>query len=172
MRKMHLVVWVIASIASIILMMKLRQLDSVLKSPDTPLGIVGYEFAWTRERAESMLRAWRGLGVLESARESLLVDFVFLLAYPISLGLGCRLLARRSAGMFDHVGVTLSYAVLVCMPLDAVENLALLRMLESGASDSMARVAAVSATIKFGLVLVAIVYLIVGLLRNALIRAR
>lgn len=121
---MHLVVWVIASIASIILMVKLRQLDSVLKSPDTPLGIVGYEFAWTRERAASMLRAWQGLGVLESARKSLLVDFAFLLACPISLGLGCRLLA------------------------------------------------AVSATIKFGLVLVAILYLIVALLRNALIRAR
>ena len=149
-------------------MVKLRHIDAFLKSPNTPAGIVGFELAFSRERAASMLHAWTVNGALASARESLRLDFAFLLAYPVSLGLGCRILARRNAGWFDRVGQQFSYAVFACIPLDATENLALLRMLDAGASSGMARIAGIAATIKFALVLGAVVFLIAAQLRGAL----
>ncbi len=149
-------------------MVKLRHIDGFLKSPSTPAGIVGFELAFTRERAAAMLHAWTENGALASARESLHLDFAFLALYPVSLGLGCRMLARRNAGWFDRVGQQLSYAVFACIPLDATENLALLRMLDVGASSSSTRIAGIAATIKFALVFGAVVFLIAAQLRGAL----
>ncbi len=149
-------------------MVKLQHIDGFLKSPITPAGIVGFELAFTRERAAFMLHAWTANGVLASARESLRLDFAFLLAYPVSLGLGCRILTRRNASWFDRVGRQLSNAVFACIPLDAIENVALLRMLDSGASSGMTRLVGIVATIKFALVLSAVVFLIAAQLRGAL----
>jgi hypothetical protein len=169
---MMMVAWAIASVASIVLMLRLRQMDMLLWSPETPRGIVGFELAATRERATLMLQAWRGLGVVELVRDSLRLDFGFLLVYPVSLGLACRILSRRMAGVYDRVGARLSFAVLACTPLDAVENLSLLRMLERGASETMARLAAVSAVLKFVLVLAAVVFVLGALVRAASHRMR
>ncbi len=162
---MLLVAWAITSVASIVLLLRLRQIDALLWSPETPRGIVGFELAATRDRATLMLQAWRGLGVVELVRNSLRLDFGFLLVYPLSLGLACRIVSRRMAGVYDRVGAQLSYAVLACAPLDAVENLSLLRMLDLGASETLARLAAVSAVLKFALVLAAVVFVLGALVR-------
>ena len=165
-RPVLVLMWLVASIASLILMVTLRHIDGFLKSTSTPAGIVGFELAFTRERAAFILQTWTANGALTSARESLRLDFAFLLAYPVSLALGCRILARRNAGWFDRVGIQLSYALFACIPLDATENVALLRMLDIGASNGLARLAAICATIKFALILGAVVFLIAAQLRG------
>ncbi len=94
--------WLFLATLSAILLLQLRGLDSPLRTPDTPQGIVGFELAATRTEAARMLEAWRAAGVLEAAKVSLGVDMGFLLAYPFFLrstvgGLRRRVRAGRLA---------------------------------------------------------------------------
>jgi hypothetical protein len=125
-----------------------------------PGGIVAYELAWSAERAGEILEAWRP--VREVARRQLVLDFGFLVLYPLALSLACALLSQASpGGGVAAAGAFLSRAVLLAGPLDAVENLALLRMLGAGPGDAPARLAAVCAGVKFLLVFCAFAYLLV-----------
>jgi hypothetical protein len=85
------------------------------------------------------------------------------LFYPIGLALACWVLASGRAGWFAQAGVCIGFSVLACAPLDATENMALLRMLDKGADDATARMAAICATIKFFLAGVVVLYVLVGL---------
>lgn len=117
---------------------------------DTGASILDYEFAWTEARARTILTAWTGLE--DVARRQIRLDFGFLLVYPLLLSLVCAMLAASPGNSMAPLGVFLAWAVLACAPLDAVENLALLRMLDLGASGAMARLAALCAGLKFTLV--------------------
>jgi hypothetical protein len=145
--------WLFLATLSAILLLQLRGLDSPLRTPDTPQGIVGFELAATRTEAARMLEAWRAAGVLEAAKVSLGVDMGFLLAYPFFLRSTVGLLRRRvRAGRLARGGDWLVRAVLLCVPLDLAENLLLWRMVDGGATAWGAGAAAVCAGIKFLLV--------------------
>jgi hypothetical protein len=145
--------WLFLATLSAILLLQLRGLDSPLRTPDTPQGIVGFELAATRTEAARMLEAWRSAGVLEAAKVSLGVDMGFLLAYPFFLRSTVGLLRRRvRAGRLARGGDWLVRAVLLCVPLDLAENLLLWRMVDGGATAWGAGAAAVCAGIKFLLV--------------------
>ena len=143
-----------------------------LATPAVPGGILTYEFAWGRARAESILTSWGSLK--DTARRQLLLDFGFLVFYPLFLSLACTMLAESPHNPTAAVGVFISWALLAAGPLDAVENLALLRMLDSGASVGAARLAGWCAGVKFLLVYSGLGYLalhgtgvLVGKLRAA-----
>ena len=145
--------WLFLATLSAILLLQLRGLDSPLRTPDTPQGIVGFELAATRTEAARMLEAWRSAGVLEAAKVSLGVDMGFLLAYPFFLRSTVGGLRRRvRAGRLARGGDWLVRAVLLCVPLDLAENLLLWRMVDGGATAWGAGAAAVCAGIKFLLV--------------------
>lgn len=145
--------WLFLATLSLVLMVQLRLIDGALTSPDTPWGIVGFELAFTQVRAAEMLRVWDSMGVRESALVSLGVDVAFLLVYPFMLRGLVRLLQRSDGSDFQRIGARLAGAVLVCIPLDALENALLWRELVAGASTPLALVAGVAASIKFLLVL-------------------
>ena len=158
--------WLFFATLSVILMLQLRGFDASLKEA-APGGIVGFELAWSASRANEYLSAWRGTDALETAKVSLGVDFAFLLAYPLMFATGAALLIRRPiAGTFDRLGNVIRKAVLFCIPLDAVENLALWRMIDHGASDGLAHLATICAVLKFMLVIAAALWCIVALARR------
>ena len=114
-----------------------------------------------------MIAAWRTNDVLETAKVSLGVDFAFLIAYPLMFATGIGLLVRKPVThVFDRVGAFMGRAVLFCILFDAAENLLLWRMLNVGATDTLAHLATVCATIKFLLVLVAAVWSVLALARR------
>jgi hypothetical protein len=158
--------WLFFASLSVILMLQLRGLDSTLLSPDTPFGIVGYELAFTADRARAILDAWRSMDVLETVRVSLGLDVAFLLTYPWFFRVSCQLLRRQDGTRFDALGATLARWVLACTPLDLIENLVLWRMLETSVTPSAAALAGVAATIKFLLVLAAGLWCLVALSRR------
>ncbi len=119
--------------------------------------VVSFEFAWTRRRAAKILEKWDDK--LAIARKQVKVDFAFLVAYPSALSLGCAMLADSGVGAMAALGTAVAWAVLLAAPLDAVENLALLRMLDRGADGRMALLAGLCASVKFVLVIAATVYL-------------
>ena len=158
--------WLFFATLSVILMFQLRGFDASLKEA-APGGIVGYELAWSAAGANEYLSAWRSADLLETAKVSLGVDFAFLLAYPLMFATGIGLLIRRPVlGAFDRFGDVIRNAVLLCIPLDAIENLALWRMIDHGASDGLAHLATICASIKFALVIIAALWCISALARR------
>ena len=59
--------WLFLATLSLVLMVQLRLIDGALASPDTPWGMVGFELAFTRERAAAMIAVWSSMGVTDSA---------------------------------------------------------------------------------------------------------
>lgn len=135
-----------------------KQGEPLIMAPAVPHGILSYEFAWSRDRAQQILDAW--VALKGTAKRQLLLDFGFLVAYPLLLSLACAMLAESPHNSTAAVGVFISWAVLAAGPLDAAENFALLRMLDTGASDGLAQLAGWCAGIKFLLVYSGLGYLV------------
>jgi hypothetical protein len=129
-----------------------------LRTPQAPRGILSYEFAWSAARASSILASWSGR-TREAARQ-IRLDFGFLLLYPLAFSLGCAALAGSPRSSWAYVGAFLAWAVLAAAPLDALENYALLRMLSRSPTNSLARLAALCAGLKFMLVLASLGYIV------------
>lgn len=141
-----------------------------LRTSAAPSGILSYEFAWTKPQADSILTSWSSMK--ETARQQLLMDFGFLVFYPLTLSLACAMLAGSAFNKMAVVGAFLSWAVLLAGPLDAVENLSLLRMLGTGGSEFLARLAGVCAGVKFALVYASLGYLVLQGLATVVAKLR
>jgi len=128
---------------------------------EVPGGILAYEFAWNGARAQEILTAWKDLSA--TLRQQLWWDFGFMALYPLAFAFACGMLAVHDPSS-AAIGSFIACAVLLAAPLDAVENIALLRMLDAAPSDALARLAAVCAGLKFALVLAAFGYLVLGLI--------
>jgi hypothetical protein len=147
-----------------VLMAVMAALDAPLKTDDAPLGIVSFELAGTLPKARAILASWEGRGEIYAAL-GLGLDYVFLLAYSLSIALGCTLLASRQEGRragLARAGFILAWAQLGAAALDAVENYALIRLLLGSADGGWAALAWGCAVPKFGAVLLGLLYLIVA----------
>lgn len=151
-------------LAAATLAWKLSSQGKPLITPAAPKGMLSFQFSWSRSEAIKILDSW---GKLKNvARKQLRWDYPFLSIYPLLLSLACGMLGD-SFGDARAVGAVLvSWCVLFAGPLDAIENYALLKMLDSDASESMAKMAGWCAGIKFVLVLSAVGCILVnGILR-------
>ena len=107
------------------------------------VGIVPFELLGSWEKAGPVVAAWTASGRgLVAARRAILVDFPFLVAY----GLGLFKLARPASALAAR-------GFVVAAALDAVENVALLNVLQGPAGTDYPRIAALAARAKFGLVI-------------------
>ncbi len=146
---------------SIAMMLVLSSLDARLRTPASPHGILSFEFAGDDERAMRMLEAWGSEGRARAAL-SLKLDFIFLAAYAPALALLCAGVAdrRRSLGAgLANGGAALAWAQLAAGGLDAIENLALLRVLGPTPTGGSAGAAA-CASAKFALVAAGLLYVV------------
>lgn len=162
--------WLFLASLSLVLTVQLHLIDGALTSPDTPWGIVGLELAFTRERAAAIMAVWKSMGVTQNALVSLGVDVALLLVYPFMLRNLVRLLRRNDGSGYQRLGARLSTMVLICIPLDALENALLWRALVAGASTPLALAAGVAASFKFLLVLVTAAWCVGALVKRLLPR--
>lgn len=169
---MRLLGWAGLGTLSIIMLLQLRGMDAPLRTPDTPAGIVGYELAFTPARADAMLATWRALDRLEAVRVSLGFDVVFLLVYPWFLRGSIQLLQSRylrtrapqpTGDRLHRLAPGLAGAVLLCTPLDALENALLWQMLTTPPTWLMTGAAGAAASVKFLLVLLAFLWCVQAL---------
>lgn len=128
-------------------------------------GMVPFELTGGEERAAEILAEWGEEGQ-DAARESLWIDFGFLLAYGTFLTLALaatRDLAReRNWRRLTAIGaVVVSFGALGAA-FDALENVCLLLTLD-GAGAAFPLLATIFASCKFVLLAAAIAYLITGL---------
>ncbi|MFZ5880115.1 MAG: hypothetical protein ACOY0R_12155 [Chloroflexota bacterium] len=134
-----------------------QALDTPMKTPAAPNGIVSYELAGTVEKSAAMLASWD-----ESARLNVAFglgfDYLFMPIYAIFIALATLLAAGRHQGWLRSLGAAAGWGAFLAALFDAVENFALWHILSYGASDPWPGLAAVCASIKFFFFIAGILY--------------
>jgi hypothetical protein len=155
----------IAGLASVALWLFLAYQDGEIRDSGGP-GIVAFEFAGTEDRAEEILDEWGEEG-RDAARVSLVVDYAFLVAYSLFLAVACTVaserLARRGLARVGRAGAPLAWAQFIAGACDAIENAALLRVLE-GHTGVYPAIALAAAIPKFALTGLGVIYAVAGLI--------
>jgi hypothetical protein len=139
------------SVVTVGLMVLLAIQGAPLTTETSPWGIVSLELAWSTSNADRVVESWSTLG--DTPTRQILLDFPFLVFYPVCLSLWLSLMARGAKGWVATMGVLLSWGVLFSGPLDAIENLAMLKMLADQPTEILVKLSSISALLKFGLVL-------------------
>jgi hypothetical protein len=127
------------------------RLDRQMKATGGP-GIIPFELAGTATKAEAIMARW-GEGGQRAARQSMWLDFGYMSSYGILLGL---LVDRRRRRRGHPTWLPALAAGAVAG--DAVEGVALLRVLDRRDVAANARRAQVAASIKFAILAVALGY--------------
>ena len=157
-----------------------RVLDTPLRTSAAPSGIVSFELAGTPFQAQAIIDSWYEMAFLLSAVEGetvpgfvsrafsfavfgLGIDYLFMPVYATALALGILLAAGRHKGWFGILGAWLGWGVYAAALFDAVENYALARMLLLNQVWSpYPEIAALSASVKFVLLSLGLIYALVG----------
>lgn len=153
-----------SGIATVILLLAMAPADERMQDTGGP-GILPFELTGGQDRADEILAEWGDEGQ-DAARESLWIDFGFLLAYGTFLTLALaatRDLARERNWMrMAASGRFIVYFGALGAAFDALENTCLLLTVD-GAGAAFPLLATVFASCKFALLAVVIVYLLAGL---------
>lgn len=160
---------VASGIATVVLFLAMSPAEDRMQ--DRGPGMVPFELSGGQERADEILVEWGEEGQ-DAARESLWIDFGFLLAYGTFLTLALaavRDLARRHGWpRLAALGTVVVYFGALAATFDALENVCLLLTLDGAAAFPL--LATIFAAAKFLLVILAIAYLLAGLVMRARLR--
>jgi hypothetical protein len=157
--------WVLFAV-TILVMTTLQVIDAPLKTEVAPLGIVSFEFAGDLSHAQKMVESWGRKGRI-AAGVSLGLDYLFLLTYVGSIGMGCVLIARsvsKRLKQLSRIGVFLAWGLLVAGLLDVVENYSLIRVLLGSNLAIWPKIATWCAVPKFAIVAAGLAYIWIGAL--------
>lgn len=129
-------------------------------------GIVPFEVAFDRERAEEIKADWDSVGQ-DAARVSLIVDYLYLFAYGAFLALAAvatrETAERRGWPRMARAGALAVPAAVAAAAFDAIENAWLLVSLETRAGELAPLAGGIFACLKFAALALAVAYLIAGL---------
>jgi hypothetical protein len=147
--------------------------DNLLENPSARWGIVSLEMAGTTERAKVILQSWtrkspEGIPLRAIASRSLVYDYFFMIFYTATLAMACLIAAtvietrhQQLKGLgFTKLGTALARLQAVILILDALENIALWRMLRGSGSDIWPVLAKACAIPKFGLIAATFAYIL------------
>lgn len=138
-----------------------RVLDTPLQTDYAPSGIVSFELAGSPQNAAHIVLTWSEQAMLNAAF-GLGIDYLFMPVYAFALGFGTLLAAGRHGGWLRSLGAVAGYGAFAAALFDAVENYALFQVLLGAFDSSYPMLAAVSATVKFGLLAFGLLVAIVG----------
>jgi hypothetical protein len=159
-----------AGIATLLLLWAMSPMEDRMQASGP--GMVTFELSGGQERADEILAEW-GEDGRDAAREQLWIDYAFMLAYGVFLGLAAAairdLCRRRGLQRLGRIGEKAIWLGPLAAAFDALENACLLLTVgESGAAFPL--LATIFASLKFALLAAAIAYLFAG--GVALLRAR
>lgn len=130
--------------------------------PFTPPNIVAFELAGNITTAQDIISTWSPEQI-ENVKTSIYLDFVFILAYCSAFMFACRATATYSGVQyFIKIGQQLGWAIWLAGLCDAIENMAILRTL-SEISQSSISIAFYFATVKFSILLIALIFVLISL---------
>lgn len=128
-------------------------------------GIIALEKAGSEEKARQIIAAWDASEARSRALFNVHLDFLFLVVYSTTVALACILASgmfRTPARWESTVGVALAWGQWLAALLDAVENVALLKMLRGPVTEPWPWIARWSAIPKFILIGAGVAYAVVG----------
>ena len=155
--------WISAALA-VLTMVALQLLGGPLKTEASPAGIVSFELAGNLTNAGRILNSWDSSARVYAGL-NLGLDYLFIDAYVVAIGMGCVLVAGNRGGpakLFGVAGVFLAWGMLVAGTLDCLENYSLIRLLLGSQANAFAVVARSCAIPKLLIVLLGLLYVIVG----------
>jgi hypothetical protein len=159
---------IVSGIATVLLLLAMSPADNRMKDTGGP-GIVPFELTGGQQRADEILAEW-GEDGQAAARESLWIDFGFLLAYGTFLTLALRAVretaATRHWRRLHALGAAAIWFGAIGAGFDALENVCLLLTL-GGAGAAFPLLATIFASCKFAFLAMAIAYLLAGLAMRA-----
>ena len=153
-----------ALVLTLLVMVILTWVGRPLTTLAAPSGIISYEFAGSVLRAKEILISWGEAGRVHAAF-SLGLDFLFILAYMISIGLACTWAGEVLRGRgwpLGSLGTLLAWGVCLAGVLDGIENVGLTTMLFGTVSSPWPQLAAACAAGKFLLIALALLYAAYG----------
>jgi hypothetical protein len=152
-----------AGVATLLLLWAMSPMEDRMQASGP--GMVTFELSGGEERADEILAEWGDAG-RDAARDQLWIDYAFMLAYGIFLGLaGARVRDRcRERGLrrLAAIGAVAIWLGPLAAGFDALENACLL-LTVGGAGAAFPLLATIFATCKFILLAAAIAYLLAGL---------
>ena len=160
------ILFAVSFVLTVVLSAVLSVLGRPLQQEACPQGIVSLELAGKTARVREILEAWGQEG-RALARKHILLDYLYLVCYSITIALGCALVAQKLApqsGSMATVGGILVWAQFGAAVLDAVENYAMLRVLDSPQGAFWPAVARGCAAPKFAIVVLGLLYVVLGFL--------
>jgi hypothetical protein len=128
-------------------------------------GILDYEFAWNANKVLLIFSAWGSNGI-NFQITAIYWDFLFIIGY-VSLAFSLIIIVfQRSNENIQTIGKYIPITPFLTGIFDVIENVLLLTMATNPGSvtDSTALLASLSASLKFGLLFIGIVYFIGALI--------
>ena len=166
--------FVLFFILSISVMISLQVTGGPLRTDACPRGIISFEFAGELSLAQRMVESWGEKGQVYAGL-NLGLDYLFLVVYACAIALGCVLVARgffQRMRFLSRAGVILAWAQFLAAVLDGVENYGLIQILVGTDNEIWPVVAKWCAGPKFVIVGFGLVYVIIGAVQAALIKAK
>jgi hypothetical protein len=154
-------------VGTICMIFVMGKTGATLKTIATPKAILDLEFAYNKTKVTNIINAWSPNAVVDNiskAKINTYLDFIFLAFYASFLFFGCKKIAELNK---SNTGLLIAKGALLAGLLDILENISMLISLSNNASNTIAILTTLFAIIKFILVIAAVLYMLIGVLRFA-----
>ena len=167
MKKLLLPIFFLGTMAMIFVMVKT---GATLKTAATHWGVLDLEFAYNTTKTSAIINAWAPTAELDNiaaAKINTYCDFLFLFFYAGFLFLACKKIAAKITGPVAKAGNIIAKGAIAAGFLDIIENAGMLLTLNNYNFSAIAFTTTFVSVIKWGLALIAVLYVLTGLLALA-----
>jgi hypothetical protein len=150
---------------TILLMLALNILGVSLRTNVAPAGIISYELAGSVDRSRSIIESWDSKQRI-LAGFHLGLDFLFIFIYPSAIAFCLVWISDtiESSQIVLNLLIIVAWLMFLAVLLDFLENCLLLIMLLNGPTPTWTFIARWSAILKFGIVIVGLTSILLGLI--------
>jgi len=156
---------IVAAIAIVILLTINMLIFEPLAHLGYGYGILDFEFAWTKEQILIIFGVW-GDEVMTLQAAGVYWDFLYIVGYTVPLFALILFLSRKLNERILSIGLYMSLTPFIAGIFDIIENINLLIMLNGGSefASFVPFIASLSATIKFGILIVGAIFFLITLI--------
>ncbi|MEP7256570.1 MAG: hypothetical protein ABI666_12395 [Ferruginibacter sp.] len=151
-------------LGSLVMVYVMTKTGATLKTPDTLHGILDLEFAYNTAKTTAAIDAWTPADNIAAAKLNTWLDFLFLFFYSPFLFFASKKIAQTFNATVAKAGHLIAKGALLAGFLDILENTGMLLTLNGHTSASIAFLTTFFSVIKWGLALIAVLYVLTGAL--------
>lgn len=157
---------IFTGLITILLFLILRYFGNPMITEIAPGGIISFELAKDIDKSITIISSWN-LNAKVNAGLSLGIDFLFLVVYSIFFSSACYLVAQKFIRINTFLykfGLLIAQLQFIAALFDAIENVALIKLLLGSQKEIYSLIAYYFASMKFAIIAIGIIYIIIGLI--------